>query len=429
MKRFTQFVEAKGKTAVFTFGRFNPPTVGHQKLLQKVHQVAKKGGDAYIFGSFTQEKKKNPLTHIQKMKYLKEMFPKEMRNFKPTSGLNTAIDIAVHLDNYQHLIMVVGSDRVHEFQTLLDKYNGIDARHGKYHYESIEVISAGERDPDAEGVTGMSASKMRAAAGSGDYESFQMGCPEGYDCSKLYNDVRRGLKITEGIKPFKPVVEMTKGEFVREQYYQNSIFNIGEWVKDRKSEVIGEIVKSGTNYVTVVQEDFALQKIWLEDVVAIEKQRTELPEAINFIKNRNLWEKYQREIRKREEGTPELTNATKKLTPGQPMTDEEKKELQNETAQKLAVKFKLPMNVAELIWKKLIDAGLNPLKIQSYASMLSTYMNIMDEKIPAVSPSGKEKVDEIAPVVIRLVTTKMAQKLKQKKSEKRSQTEVAPPGK
>ena len=436
MKNFSQFVEGKKSIAVFTFGRFNPPTVGHQKLLQAVQKVARqKGGDAHIFGSFTQDKKKNPLTHIQKMKYLKEMFPKEMRGHKPISGLNTAIDVAVHLDSYQHLIMVVGSDRVNDFQSLLDKYNGVDARHGKYEYETIEVVSAGERDPDAEGVTGMSASKMRTAAASGDYESFQMGCPEGYDCSKLYDDVRRGLKITEEIKPFKPVVEMTKGEFVREQYFQNSIFNIGEWVKDRKSEVIGEIVKRGTNYVTVVQEDFALQKIWLEDVVAIEKQRTELPEAINFIKNRNLWEKYQREIRKREEGTPELTNATKKLTPGQPMTSEEKKELQNETAQKLAVKFKLPMNVAELIWKKLIDAGLNPLKIQSYASMLSTYMNIMDEKISGVSPSRKEKVDEIAllaPVIKQKIKKKVGsevQKVKNKNIEKRTKTEIAPPGK
>ena len=413
MKRFTQFVEAKSSTAVFTFGRFNPPTIGHQKLLQAVQKVARqKGGDAHIFGSFTQDKKKNPLTHLQKMKYLKEMFPKEMRGHKPTSGLNTAIDVAVHLDSYQHLVMVVGSDRVHDFKILLDKYNGVDAKHGKYHYESIEVVSAGERDPDAEGVTGMSASKMRAAAGSGDYESFQMGCPVGYDCSKLYNDVRKGMGIAEGVKPFKPVVEMTKSEFVREQYFQNLIYNIGEWVKDKVSGVKGEIVKRGTNYVTVVQEDFALQKIWLEDVVAIEKQRTQLPEAINFIKNRNLWEKYQRETRKREEGTSELSNATKKLTPGQSVKETP------EMVFELSTKFKIPTNVAEAIVRSTVKANINPLEIKSYSTLLSTYMNLMDEK-----------VDEIAPVVARLVTTKMAQKLQQKKSEKRSQTEVAPPGK
>ena len=225
MKRFTQFVEAKEKTAVFTFGRFNPPTIGHQKLLQKVQKVARqKGGKAHIFGSYSQDKKKNPLQHLQKMKYLKDMFPKEMAGHKPTSGLKTAIDVAVHLDDYDHLVMVVGSDRVNEFQSLLSNYNGVDARHGKYEYKSIEVISAGERDPDADGVSGMSASKMRAAAGSGDLDSFKLGCPKGYDCTKLFNDVRKGMGIAREIKPFKPVAEMSQSELMREQYFQNLIY-------------------------------------------------------------------------------------------------------------------------------------------------------------------------------------------------------------
>ena len=216
MKRFTQFVEAKEKTAVFTFGRFNPPTIGHQKLLQRVLRVAKqKGGDAHIFGSFSQDKKKNPLSHADKMKYLKEMFPTEMRGYRPTSGLRTAIDVAVHLNNYDHLVMVVGSDRVNEFDRLLSTYNGVDARHGKYEFKSIEVVSAGDRDPDAEGVTGMSASKMRAAAGSGDYDSFKLGLPKGYDGTRLFNDVRKGMGINREIKPDKPVAEMNDSEFKR----------------------------------------------------------------------------------------------------------------------------------------------------------------------------------------------------------------------
>ena len=90
MKRFTQFVEAKESTAVFTFGRFNPPTIGHQKLLQAVQKVARqKSGKTFIFGSFSQDKKKNPLSHQQKMKYLKQMFPNEMRGNKPVSGLRS----------------------------------------------------------------------------------------------------------------------------------------------------------------------------------------------------------------------------------------------------------------------------------------------------------------------------------------------------
>tara|TARA_Y100000004_G_scaffold165873_1_gene197083 strand:+ start:702 stop:2057 length:1356 start_codon:yes stop_codon:yes gene_type:complete len=417
MKKFSQFVEGKKSTAVFTFGRFNPPTIGHQKLLQAVRKVAsQRGGDAHIFGSYSHDKKKNPLNHHQKMRYLKEMFPKEMAGQKPTSGLNTAIEVAVHLNGYENLIMVVGSDRVRDFQTLLDKYNGVEARHGKYDFKVIEVVSAGDRDPDAEGVAGMSASKMRAAAGSGDFESFKLGCPKEYDCTSLYNDVRRGMGISEGVKPFKPVVEMDKQEFVREQYFQNLVYNIGEWVKDNKTGIKGEIVKRGTNYVTVVQEDFALHKIWLDDVIAIEKQRTELPSAMSFIKNRNLWEKFQREAR-REEGTPALTKAVKKITPN------EEFDLRIENAQKLATKFKIPMNVAELVWSKLVSAGFNPLKIQSYASMLTTFMNIMDEKIP------EKSIDEyaIGRTVAKVAKAKLVDKLKQKAQD--NQQEVAPPGK
>ena len=385
MKRFTQFVEAKEKTAVFTFGRFNPPTIGHQKLLQRVLRVAKqKGGDAHIFGSFSQDKKKNPLSHVDKMKYLKEMFPTEMRGYRPTSGLRTAIDVAVHLNSYDHLVMVVGSDRVNEFDRLLSTYNGVDARHGKYEFKSIEVVSAGERDPDAEGVTGMSASKMRAAAGSGDFDSFKLGLPKGYDGTRLFNDVRKGMGIMREIKSFKPVSEMDNMEWVREQYFQNMIYEIGEWVKDKKTGIVGEIVKRGTNYVTIVQEDFSLHKIWLEDLETTETRKNKLPEAVDFLKNRNLWEKYRREAY--EFGTPEFTRHLKKLTPG------EKVKTTKESVSKLAVKFKLPMNVADAIWRKLIKAGLDPLKIQSYSSMLATYMNLMDSKIPEVAPPGKEKV-------------------------------------
>ena len=385
MKRFTQFVEAHGKTAIFVFGRFNPPTVGHQKLLQQAHKVGnQKGGDVYIFGSFTQDKKKNPLLHRQKMKYLKEMFPTEMRKHKPVSGLRTAIEVAVHLDDYDHLVMIAGSDRVKEFDRLLSTYNGVDAIHGKYHYETIEVVSAGERDPDAEGVTGMSASKMRIAAANGDYESFKLGCPEGYDCSNLFNDVRKGMGVVREIKSFKPVSEMNNMEWIREQYFQNLVFEIGEWVKDKKNNIIGEVVKRGTNYVTVVQEDFTLHKIWLEDIESTEKQKNKLPEAVDFLRNRNLWEKYRREAY--EFGTPEFSKYLKKLTPG------EKTKPTKEQSQLLATKFKLPLNVAEAIVEKTTKAGLDPLKIESYSTLLSTYMNLMDSKIPEVAPPGKEKV-------------------------------------
>ena len=400
VRSFEQFLEAKQKTVVFSFGRFNPPTTGHQKLLQKIIQTAKQqSGQPMMFVSYSQDAKKNPLTAKQKIAYIKKMFPKEARELKlkDDSSLRNAMDIATKLHgNYDNLVMVVGSDRVRDFKNLLNKYNGVESKHGFYKYQNIQIVSAGERDPDAEGVAGMSASKMRAAAASGDYESFSLGLPSHFKGGeKLFKDIRLGMNVREQLKPFKPIVEMNDMELIREQYFQNLIYNIGDWVKDTKTEIVGEVVKRGTNYVTLVQEDFSLHKVWLEDAASIEQQNNKLPEAINFLKNRNLWEKYQREDRKsagekedshkKEWGTKELTDRCKRITPGETVKESK------EGLKKFASKFKIPMNVAKVIYKKMVDAGIDPLKIQQYSTLLSTYINLMDEKIPEVAPPGREK--------------------------------------
>ena len=397
---FGQFLEAKQKTAVFSFGRFNPPTTGHQKLLQKIIQTAKQlGGQPKLYVSYSQDSRKNPLTAKQKIAYIKKMFPTEARQLelKDKSNIRNAIDVATELNGkYDKLVMVVGSDRVNDFKTLLNKYNGVDSKHGLYKYQDIQIVSAGERDPDAEGVTGMSASKMRAAAASGDYESFSLGLPSTFQQGeKLFKDIRLGMNVKEQLKPFKPIVEMNNMELVREQYFQNLIYNVGDWVKDIKTKITGEVVKRGTNYLTIVQEDFTLHKVWLEDAQSMEKQHKKLPTAINFLKNRNLWEKVQRENRKsagekedshkKEWGTKELTNRCKRITPGETVKESV------DGLKQFASKFKIPMNVAKVIYKKLVHAGVDPLKIQQYSTLLSTYINLMDEKLPEVAPPGREK--------------------------------------
>ena len=201
MKTYQRFMtEKRGDTIVFTFGRFNPPTVGHEKLITAVENVAKsKGGKYLVYPSHTQDAKKNPLSQTQKIKYIRKMFPKHKRNIVASTGKH-ALDIAVELydKGYTTLVMVVGSDRVQEFQRILDRYNGEDKTHGFYQFDKIEVVSAGERDPDAEGVEGMSASKMRAAAVKGDFESFRLGTPTSLsdaDTKTMFNDVRKGLKL------------------------------------------------------------------------------------------------------------------------------------------------------------------------------------------------------------------------------------------
>ena len=224
MKTYQKFIsEKKGDTVIFTFGRFNPPTVGHEKLITAVQSVAKsKGGDFFVYPSHSQDPKKNPLSQPQKIKYMKKMFPKYKRNIVASTG-KTALAIASELysKGYTNLVMVVGSDRVQEFQRILDRYNGEDKAQGFYDYDKIEVVSAGERDPDAEGVEGMSASKMRAAAVAGDFKSFRMGTPKTLsdaDTKKLFNDIRKGMQlevVKEG-KKWKEIDFTTEEEVVVE---------------------------------------------------------------------------------------------------------------------------------------------------------------------------------------------------------------------
>ena len=214
--KFRELVEQKDNV-VFTFGRFNPPTTGHEKLIQKVKSVA--GSSPYrIYPSQSQNQKKDPLPHALKIAYMRKMFPKHARNIIADKDSRTAIDIAVKLydEGFKNLTMVVGSDRVKEFERLLKTYNGVGGkRHGYYKFDSINVVSAGERDPDAEGVEGMSASKMRAAASDGDFESFQQGLPSGFkDAKKLYLDVRKYM----GIREQKNMGEMTDMESLRYMY-------------------------------------------------------------------------------------------------------------------------------------------------------------------------------------------------------------------
>ncbi len=201
-KEYKQFIkESHGSTAVFSFGRFNPPTIGHEKLIKVVASAAtKENGDYFIYMSHSQDAKKNPLNYAQKMMFMKLMFPTHRSNIAK-SNARTALEVAVELydkGHYSKLVMIVGSDRVKEFNKILNQYNGVDKRHGFYDFKQIEVISAGERDPDADGAEGISASKMRAAVAAGDYDYFKMGVPTGVsekDCHNLYNAVAKGMKM------------------------------------------------------------------------------------------------------------------------------------------------------------------------------------------------------------------------------------------
>ena len=240
---FRTFSEAT-ESVVFTFGRFNPPTTGHEKLIEKVKKIAG-GDDYYIFPSHSQNNKKDPLPFAKKVAYMRDMFPKHKRNIIANNKLKTVLDIAVyfHEQGYVELNMVVGSDRVAEFKKLLTTYNGQEKRHGFYDFDTIQIFSAGERDPDAEGVTGMSASKMRAAATNNDYDTFQKGLPRGFkNGNQLFKDVRKGMNLKENSK-------YSDEEIERDLYVRGAIYQIGDLVENINDGTSGEIIRRGTNYV------------------------------------------------------------------------------------------------------------------------------------------------------------------------------------
>jgi len=186
------------KTVVFTFGRFNPPTVGHIKLAEKVKSVAKKNSADYrIFGSSSHDKRKNPLSPKIKERYMKKIL--RDKNAVVDSNVKTAFHAMKVLSDagYEKIIMVVGSDRVSEFKKSISRYVGP----GKdYDIKEFDVVSAGDRDPEAEGVTGMSASKMRQAAKDGDINSFRVGLPDHIskkDAEGMFKTLQKSMGIRE----------------------------------------------------------------------------------------------------------------------------------------------------------------------------------------------------------------------------------------
>ena len=271
--------EARRKSLAFTFGRFNPPTIGHEKLINKVASV--RADDYRIYLSRSEDAKKNPLSARDKLAIMKQMFPRHARSIMLNPS-NMILDIATELykKGYSNVTFVAGSDRVREFDTILKKYNGVKSRHGLYDFDSINVASAGERDPDADGATGMSASKMRAAAKDKDFNSFKKGLPSGFANSKnaqdLFRNVRKGMMLAAsyevGELKFKPFVTASTLEelnkmTLRDKYISEHLYDVGDIVDDVETNITGVIIRRGTNYVTLEDEDMKLHKCWLYNIM------------------------------------------------------------------------------------------------------------------------------------------------------------------
>ena len=278
IKNFSQYLVEEEREVYFTFGRMNPPTIGHGKVMD---MLAKKSGkaDYKVFVSQSQDAKKNPLSYSDKIKHTRKMFPKHARNIMVDKTVKTAINamVALYDQGYKSVTMVVGDDRITEFDVLLNKYNGQKARHGFYNFKSIKVVSAGKRDPDSAGVEGMSASKQRENASKNDFVSFSQGVPKSMsnpDTRKLFNDVRKGMGLKEA-NEFRNHLELKTVSETREKFVAGELFEVGDMVVVKESDEVATISVLGANYVIVETNDGKKMRKWLESVELISEDVTQ----------------------------------------------------------------------------------------------------------------------------------------------------------
>jgi len=255
--------KTKGVLTV-AFGRFNPPTTGHQKLLDTVASSSDKD-DYIIVPSRSNDPKKNPLDAKTKVAAMKQMFPNHSKKIVDDENNRTLFDVLkkAHTDGYAGVRIVGGSDRVSEFEKLTNNYNK-----KLYDFDNIEVTSAGDRDPDSDNVEGMSASKQRKAAAENDFEGFLRGVPTSMNrkmAQDLFKNVRKGMNVKEGWNLWE-IAPKFDWKNLRENYITNKIFNVGQVVENLNSGLIGRIIRRGTNYLICVTEDNLMFKSWIKDV-------------------------------------------------------------------------------------------------------------------------------------------------------------------
>lgn len=349
-KSFGQFITEETKEITFAFGRFNPPTNGHEKLFDTIKKLSR-GGQFRIYASKSNDPKKNPLNFKTKIKFLRKMFPKYARNIMGDSDIRTVFDIVVKLydQGFTKATMVVGEDRLNEFEKLLNKYNNVEGRHGFYNFEGgVKVVSAGQRDPDSDDVTGMSASKLRAAASANDFELFSKGMPKGFTGTQdLFNALRTAMGLKESYNHRKHI-QLAPASEEREAYIEGKLFIESDLVTIKETNEVGEVIMCGTNHVLVEFEDGSKKKFWLDAVEKIDEKSGA-----------------------GDEGTDELVSTYKEATPGQKglktfkemMESDDVKKALMQKADKSGIKYSILKQVFDRgfgAWKTSHRPGTNP---------------------------------------------------------------------
>ena len=274
-------VEKTKGTLTVAFGRFNPPTTGHEKLL---NQVAKSSDedDYIIVPSRSQDAKKNPLDADSKVGVMRQMFPKHSEKIVNDPANRTIFDVLkkAHNDGYAGVRVVGGADRQKEFDKLVNTYNG-----KLYKFDKVEVVSAGDRDPDADDVTGMSASKQRKAAAEGDLKSFMKGIPSTMEkkaAEDLYKNIRKAMQIKEGWNLWE-IAPKFDWEGLRENYVDEKVYQIGQLVENLNTGLVGRIIRRGANHLICVAENKMMFKSWIKDVSETKKESYDLPTEVSGV--------------------------------------------------------------------------------------------------------------------------------------------------
>ena len=257
-------VEKTKGTLTIAFGRFNPPTTGHEKLLDTVASSSD-DNDYMIVPSRSQDKKKNPLDPDTKVAVMQKMFPKHKDKIVNDKNNRTIFDVLkkAHTDGYANVRILGGADRVKEFEKLTGDYNG-----KLYNFDNVEVMSAGARDPDSEDVTGMSASKQRKAAAEGDIKAFMKGVPKSLsqkDAEELFKKIRTAMNVKEGFNMWE-IAPKFDWKGLRDNYVQEKIYRVGQLVENMNNGFVVRIIRRGANHLICVTEDKIMFKSWIKDV-------------------------------------------------------------------------------------------------------------------------------------------------------------------
>lgn len=254
--------KTKGITVVF--GKFNPPTAGHLKLLKKARQVS---GDTElrIYPSRTQNDQ-NPLEAKNKIRYMRIAFPEFADEIMNDQSMTTIFDVLqlLNQEGYKKVRIVVGAQRESEFERLSNQYNG-----QLYEYEEIEVVPAAIKDPDSDASDAQSSGALRKAAAKNDYFKFKAGLPTKMpekEKRNLFNAVQNYYKMSSVQETWKVAPELDYKN-LRESYYKGEIFNVGDLVESQTTGVVGKIKRRGTNYVICVNEGLNFMfKPWIQDI-------------------------------------------------------------------------------------------------------------------------------------------------------------------